>query len=495
MKTPDKELRRLVDAWHDGTISPEDGLRLEQRLGTDPDAARYWLEISAIEAALPGAAAGISEGFTAPPVGKFSLTPWLKIAAVFVLGLLCGGLLWPPHRAMPVATGIAPPTPAVHGALITGMLGISWDNGRLPPRIGIPAGAEEVTFASGLMELTFASGTRTVIEGPAGFQVLGPNTMNLIHGKIVANVPKGAEGFSVTCRDGKVVDLGTEFAMNTPRDGNSSMLGVFRGEIQFLPRDGDGEVLHLRENQALRTNLSGGSTIPFERSGFHRELPSREFAWEMKGDGSGPGALDFDVSHLVWKPGHYRVVCKWMAGGSGVVIKGAELLYNDISVTGDDNPGFAGDIHLKPDNVRDLLVPDDRGLPGRWTLRLRLASQFANPAHKEDARGLLLFEEGLSTLAAPEDFAGVWEYLYNGRPYHRTYHLDGSAELVTKEGSAKTFHAARWRVENGIMLLDVPEENGTWVTETHLLRDSNTLIFANQPYQNARRIGPVPGSK
>src|SRR6478609_5634939 len=98
MKSPDRELRRLVDAWHDGTISREDGLRLEQRLELDPDAMRYWLEISEIEAALPSAAAGMNLHPTVASRPGFAAAPWLRIAAVFALGLFCGKMLWPRYR-------------------------------------------------------------------------------------------------------------------------------------------------------------------------------------------------------------------------------------------------------------------------------------------------------------------------------------------------------------------------------------------------------------
>ncbi len=492
MKTPDRELRRLVDAWHDGTISREDGLRLEQRLELDPEAMRYLLEISEIEAALPSAAAGLEIHAVEPSRPRFTAALWLRIAAVFALGLFCGSLLWPRDRIKSATAKLPEPATPPPSAVITGMLGVSWDKGAEPQRIGIPAGAEVSSFASGLMELTFASGTRTVIEGPAGFQILGPNSMNLSYGKVVANVPKGAEGFAINSRDGRVVDLGTEFGMNVPRDSSPSTLGVFRGEIEFRPRDGGGEVLRLEENQALSASVSGGKTIPFQRSDFHRELPSREFSWEIAGASATNMPVEFDVSHLVWKSGRYRVVCKWMSGSGGVVIHGAELWCNGTRISSDDRQGFAGNIHLAPNNIYDLRVPDGVDRSGRWTLRLRLAPKSANPSQNAISRGVVLFEEGMATAATVADFAGVWEYLYNGRTYRRTYFPDGTAEMRIQGWSASTFRAAHWRVEDGRMILDVPEDDGNWVAETHLLRDANTLIFANQPYQNARRIGPAP---
>lgn len=488
MKVPDQELRRLVDAWHDGTISREDGARLETRLEREPEASRYFLEIAEIEAALPKAASALGErpaNVTSVSFRK-TLVGWLRAAATFALGLLCGSL-WTQQKPQLSKQSAMPAAP--EGARITGLLGVTWD--KVAPDIQMLPGASEASFASGLMELTFASGTRTVIEGPAKFQVQGGNAMRLAYGKVVADVPKGAEGFSIDSREGRVVDLGTEFAMEVPRVGQASTLGVFRGKIEFHPREKQGEVLLLAENQAMSAHSAGGRTIPFQRADFQRELPSRDFSWDV--NTGVPTTLDFDVSHLIWKGGRYRAVCKWMSGnGGGVVIQSAELLHDGALVVADDHRGFAGDIHLKPDNIYDLCVPEAGSRSGHWILRLKLNAQSANPAQEATARGVVLFDEGMVTEATAEQFAGTWEYLYNGRVYHRTYHLDGTAELVTKEGSAETFRAAKWRVEDGCMILDVPEVDGTWVAETHFLRDSNTLIFANQPYQNAKRIRVNP---
>ena len=73
MKTPNSELRRLTDAWHDGTITPEDGMRLEQRLLAEPDARAYFFEISGIESSLAEAAARL-------PIAEPALAghSWLK---------------------------------------------------------------------------------------------------------------------------------------------------------------------------------------------------------------------------------------------------------------------------------------------------------------------------------------------------------------------------------------------------------------------------------
>jgi hypothetical protein len=81
MKSPDRELRRLTDAWHDGTISPEDGMRLEQRLCADDSGRRYFFEIAEIETSMTEAASILPSAI--PVIKTASQGIWWKMATVF----------------------------------------------------------------------------------------------------------------------------------------------------------------------------------------------------------------------------------------------------------------------------------------------------------------------------------------------------------------------------------------------------------------------------
>lgn len=484
MKPPDLEMRRLTDAWHDGTISPEEGVRLERRITTENNARDYFFGIAEIEASMAEAALLLPREIPDHALARRTTGRKWGMAAVFVAGLFCGALAL---KSLPSPQPAALATKAP-SAVVTGMLGVSWD-GTSPGRsITIPAGSAESGIGAGLIELTFASGTRALIEGPASFQITGDNAIRLAHGKLVADVPKGAEGFSVTYPDGKIVDLGTEFGVEIARSGRSANFGVFRGEIEFHPANDAALAIHLPENHAILFENGSSTSVPFDREKFTRKLPSREFAWEIKGSAAEPAVLDYDISHLIWKPGRYRAICKWMAGTSRLAIAGAELLLDGQPVQQDLHSGFAGAGGTTRDNIYELAISPNAYRRGRWTLRIHAGAETAT-GQNTGSSGVVLFEEGLALHAEAADFLGTWEYLHDGKVYRRTFHADGSASLMIDGVSYGPYETSHWEVSDGTLVLKV-FGNDTWLLERHLLRDSRTLVFVNCPYRNATRVKP-----
>ena len=484
MKTPNSELRRLTDAWHDGTITPEDGMRLERRLLAEPDARAFFFEISGIESSLAEAAARLP--FAEPTVRFEPRSQWWRMAAVFVVGLFSGALLlkYQPFQAARLVSQPKPPS-----ATVTGMLGVKWDGASVEHSVTLAAGSTESRIGTGLLELTFASGTRAVIEGPAAFQVLGDNAMRLTRGKLVADVPKGAEGFSVTYQDGKIVDLGTEFGVEVAYGGRSANVGVFRGEIEFHRHGDVGPPFRLLENHAILSENDIILSVPFKQEKFTRKLPSREFAWELHGAHPGPVVCDYDISHLVWNAGRYRIICKWMKGPDRININGAEFLCDGNPVASDQHAGVTGRINITRDNCFDLIIPAGAYHRGRWTLRLRI-STVQLPGVMVDSAGVVLVEDGSSLDSKPADYIGTWEYLHDGRVFRRSFLADGTARLTVDGQPFEPFATSHWRIENGSLVLDVDDGTGQWGLERHLLRDSNTLVFTNLPYRDATRANP-----
>lgn len=482
MNHPDKELRRLTDTWHDGTISPEDGLRLEKRLSEDESARAYFFEIAEIEAALPEAASGLSREI--PKMAKKSSSHWLKLAAMFAIGLFCGALLLKSLPSRP-SVELVQKRPA---AMVTGMLGVTWSEPLVEPSVALSAGLAKSAIDSGLIELTFASGTRALLEGPAEFQIMGENALRLTRGKLVADVPKGAEGFSVSYQDGEIVDLGTEFGVEVATNGRSANFGVFRGEIEFHPGNDADQAIHLLENHAMLAENGSTISVPFNQEKFTRKLPSREFAWEIKGTAADLTVLKYDISHLIWKPGHYRTICKWMTGRDGLIIEGAELLLDGHLIAQDLHPGFTGNSNSTRNNSYDLVISPDAYRRGRWTLRIH-ARVDRKIEPNADSTGVVLFEEGLALHAEAADFLGTWEYLHDGKVFRRTFLSDQSAAMTIDGQTYDGYATSHWEVENGSLILSI-QENGEWIQEIHVLRNPGTLLFVNRPYRNAVRLAP-----
>lgn len=494
MKTPDSKLRRLVDEWHDGTISPEDALALERRLVADGEARSYFFEIAAVEATLPAAvghAAGGQETGSVVPL-KAWRREWPRWAAVFAAGTFVGAMAWLPGRFL--KPDGAPSMVSGPVASVSGMRGVTWkDDGHSTPLTLVTDEVREIE--SGLIELSLESGTRVLLEGPAGFAVTGANGIRLTHGKLVADVPKGAEGFLVDYPDGEIVDLGTEFAANISPDGGPARFGVFRGEIECRPNKIEENAFRLLEGHAVLLEGGRAHSIPFDQSEFVRELPSREFSWSFETTGSGLETWDFDVSHLIYKPGTYMAICKTLGGDGIIRVEGASLSI-------DGGPPVAEDFHpslspvgrtLGEANAYLLVVPPDSYRRGRWILSMDARPEPGKSSEGSgETSGILLFEEGLVSNALPEEFIGTWEYLHDGDVYRRTFLADHTSRLTINDEAFDGFNGSTWRVEEGNLILSLRDDAGQWFEETHCLRNHDTLIFINRPYRNASRVATRP---
>ncbi len=472
----DAELRRLVDGMLDGTLSRPEVARLEERMEADPRAMEFYLSLAGQEALLVEVCGEKADTLLELPVKKpAKLRLWLSAAAVLVAaaGVVMFSLKKPE---------IAGPVASISGAnaRLTNEVGVVWK--------GEPRAAGEslsngnvIALSSGLAELTHRSGTRLLIEGPAFYEVTGPNAGRLKHGKLVAEVPPGAEGYVVEYADGKVVDLGTEFAISAPEGDGPAEVGVFRGEVRVQQgSDTVEQGAPLYTGHAVRTataSTTGLRSIPFDQDRFIRQIPTRELPWFYRG---GESAMEWDVSHLVWSAGEYLGVMKWMNGPQALNLWKMELLLDGRVVGTDEHPCSVGHLTSTVGNIYRLKVAPGEWKRGRWTLRA-WPVQTTDGGHSE---GILMFENGAALDAAPGDFTGPWDYLHDGNRYRRLFHPDGSCSLWVNDMPSDYFQDAAWEVRGGILRVTFPASS---VAEEHLLRDRESLLFINQPYRNARR--------
>lgn len=463
---PSNELRNLVDAMLDGSIRQAELARLEELLAQDEAAMDYYLSMAGQDGLLSTALAE-SENDAAP--ARRVTAWWVGVAAVLAIGV--GIALWRP--------GAEAGAMAQRRAMVTDQVGVVWKGEA--PSVTEDIGGRLIEIESGLIELTHASGTRLLLEGPAGYEVTGANAGRLVHGKLVAEVPPGAEGFTVDCPDGQVVDFGTEFAIEADPEKGTMEVGVFRGEVKVRPAVENGEPVPLYTGHAVRLPGKVESplrSIPFDQERFVRRTPSRELSWYYK-DRSSP--LEWDVSHLVWSAGEKLAVLKWMSGPDALVLSRMELLLDGELVARDEHPCSVGELTSTLANVYRLPVPEGSWRRGKWVLR-------AWPGEMEEgasSEGILMLEDASVTEARAEDFVGVWEYVHDGVVYRRSFHEDGTCLLEFDGEPTPYFENARWEVRGGILEVRF---DASEMVERHMLRDAGSLVFINQPYRNARRV-------
>ncbi len=510
---PSAELIKLVDKCLNQSMTRPERARLEELL-KDDHALHYYLEMTEIEVNIPfelsqpdqsAQPAGSMVHQKARPRWVVPLSMAAAIAISFSLGLICDQWLsqstTPPLADLPSHSDhsdTSQPKLTNNAATITGLIDVDWD-GQAPDSLKLKSTSQPIQMKSGLMELTFASGVRTLIEGPADIRVTGENHAHLTTGRMVADVPKGAEGFTVEYEGGKVVDLGTEFALYVPGNQAGVEVGVFRGEVEVY-NDGQATPKKIIENHAV---IHGAhSDVPFESIPFHREnyvrlMPTREFPWELPATLSiEPATMEFDVSHLVWASGSYRAVIKWMKGKDALVINEAELLLDGEVIASDIHQSRTGLRANTYKNTYTFSVPESQHRKGTWILRI--TGQADDRGHEKlgsftpASSGLLLFEGHQAVNASDDAFVGTWRYRHDGDIHERTFTADHRA-LYTLNGEPRPiYRRATWRVEKGILILNLKAARRGHVDkqEFHLLRNERELIFINRPYRNAEKIEP-----
>lgn len=183
---------------------------------------------------------------------------------------------------------------------------------------GMALGREPHDLAAGVLELATQRGGRIVIEAPASFRFESAQRLQVFQGRVSADIPPAAKGFTVVTPSGEAIDLGTRFAVDVPPTGKAEV-HVFSGEViargGATParslRDGDAYSLATNSTRELRTAafISGdevGELAAAVADG--RELVSRDAAARLQADPALVACLDFEGRDVAVAAGQCRFV-------------------------------------------------------------------------------------------------------------------------------------------------------------------------------------------
>jgi hypothetical protein len=118
---------------------------------------------------------------------------------------------------------------------------------------------------SGLVELLTAKGVTVVIEAPARFHFAAAQRLVVSRGRVAADVPPAAKGFTVVTPGGDAVDLGTRFGVDVPETGLP--------EIHVLA----GQVLARSPRSGVKSLEAGQATVFDRGRSVSRSLRSSAF--------------------------------------------------------------------------------------------------------------------------------------------------------------------------------------------------------------------------
>lgn len=232
---------------------------------------------------------------------------WLAAAATFAVSVASGALWWR-HRmqALPLVR-------------VTQNAGAMLAQSGQPVAIGETLPHGRLRLAQGALGLNYGRGVQLVIEAPAEFECSRADLLRLYAGRVAADVPPPAKGFTVITPTGKAVDLGTKFGVDVPPQGEAEV-HVFQGEV-IAQSSGGGKRQSLRDGEAFALQSGAGNTRelrsaafirPEEVSSLHAALAAGQQAHSdaalaaLRNDPALIAMFDFEADGL--PSGSYRVV-------------------------------------------------------------------------------------------------------------------------------------------------------------------------------------------
>lgn len=278
----DDELSRLIFQAIDQTISSSDFERLQTRIEKDESARAEYLravrlcetlgEISAestddVKAEIFNLQSSTTQSASE---SRIRLPDWSVLAvAAAVLFVVSMTAFWVGQKNGTPSTAAqvdlrdedSPESLIAGHASLRHAADLKWTEGTKTYREGdvLPDGL--IQFDEGVAEIDFFCGATLIVEGPARLDVESDWSVQVLEGRLRANVPPAARGFIVKAAGSEIIDLGTEFALEVGAD--NARVEVIDGEVKLRGGKHDGN--HLLTGQ--RRSLKGSPDQPLSFDG------------------------------------------------------------------------------------------------------------------------------------------------------------------------------------------------------------------------------------
>ena len=242
----DLRFMELVSNWLDGSLTETESAELQAVLESSADRRSEFVDVCGLDADLRL----MSDVVIETPVGAESrrapagangmrAVGWLglvaAIAAVLLLAIGYGigrdrkGDAERQIAASEVASGESDEVVESGCAVLSRVVDAKF-GGDVQYREGDSLQPGQFKLLSGAVQIDFFSGATMLIDEAADVNLVSSWEAECAHGKVTMHVPTPAIGFRLTLPGMKVVDLGTEFAVQV--DGAESSLHVFDGEVE-----------------------------------------------------------------------------------------------------------------------------------------------------------------------------------------------------------------------------------------------------------------------
>lgn len=260
------ELAALLFDWEAGTLDDDGIQRVRILLNSDEEARAHFVQSQLLSAALSmEAEAGLAprdevdlakdpspQGPSARSTTRsnWSLGHLATLTALLLACFLIGRSLLPETESNTAERDGRDEATAQGVAVLTRLVDVQW-NGENKFEVGDALTPGRLAIKSGFAQVEFYCGATVVLEGPAELELDSATLARIHHGRLRAQVPPAATGFTIETSDMKVVDLGTEFGMSVSPAGAD--LHVFDGEVELHP-------LH-HQSEDAKQMLTAGQAI------------------------------------------------------------------------------------------------------------------------------------------------------------------------------------------------------------------------------------------
>lgn len=293
------ELDELLGALRDGVITDPQMQRLDAMLLAEPEAMRYYLDYVSLCGGLRQYhGVGWHSKFEAAEQPEAILVGghkvgyrigWLALAAsVAVVAGLLG--FWLNRADVPTVATDERPTftngPAV--AVLTRVADLRWVSDAAQASAGQALSPGKMKIASGMAQVEFYCGATVVLEGPAEFDIVSDRRGFFHHGKVRANVPPQASGFTIGAPGMDVVDLGTEFGLQLGKDGVAEV-HVFDGKVELVSAA-----------SLAKQELTTGRGLRIEPSGYAQEIAINSHSFATPARLAGLSGDAFEERRIQW---------------------------------------------------------------------------------------------------------------------------------------------------------------------------------------------------
>ena len=314
------ELEILISKLHDGIANNEELRRIEDILSGDPDACEFYLDYTELCVQMDlelGARTPLEISNNATPIQISQSTsqfykgqstkqilspswkplPWIAAAAVVLL--FAGSLSFLINKRVSItpseAKAVESETITHDGlAILMESVGANFvDNGMQPTKTNGILYPGEIILESGITAIEFYSGARVILEGPAILELTSENSAILREGRIRAQVPPQACGFSVSTPQIEVIDLGTEFGMNIEEDGHLTEVHCFSGLVDIY------EDAMSQNPKALRS-LESGEAVRIQPNSIQK-IPANSMAFISYSELAQTSLENSTMRHQKWQ--------------------------------------------------------------------------------------------------------------------------------------------------------------------------------------------------